>query len=91
VTYSVVFEAKAKLDLEALKKSEPQAYKKAIALISELSLHPRTGRGKPEIKKHDLSGLYARKISGKHRLVYSIHDNILTVKVIAAKGHYGDR
>jgi len=89
--YNVVFSDKAKKDLKALKKSEPQIYKKAKSLIYELSIHPRVGTGKPTIKKHDLAGLYARKITNKHRLVYSIDDNILTIEVISAKGHYQDK
>ncbi len=45
--YTVIFSDKAKEDLRFLKRSEPQAYKKARLLIDELSEHPRTGRGKP--------------------------------------------
>jgi len=89
--YKVTLSKKAKSDLEKLFKSESQTYKKAISLIRELTLHPRTDRGKPTIKRHDLAGLYARKITDKHRLVYSINDNILTVEVISAKDHYQDK
>ncbi|WP_051664315.1 type II toxin-antitoxin system YoeB family toxin [Dyadobacter crusticola] len=66
--YTLVFSDQAKADLQSLKKSEPQAYKKARLLIEELAQHPKTGRGKP-LKKHDLAGLYARKITDKHRLL----------------------
>jgi toxin YoeB len=45
--YTVIFSTKAEQDLKALKKSEPQAYKKARLLIEELAEHPKTGRGKP--------------------------------------------
>lgn len=89
--YAVVFSQKAQDDLKALKKSEPQAYKKARLLIEELAEHPKIGRGKPQLKKYDLEGLYARKITDKHRLVYSIDDGILTVDIISAKGHYDDK
>ena len=89
--YIVVFSLKAQEDLKALKKSEPQAYKKARFLIEELAEHPKTGRGKPQLKKYDLEGLYARKITDKHRLVYSVNDGILTVDVISARGHYNDK
>lgn len=89
--YTVVFSQKAQEDLKALKKSEPQAYKKARLLIEELADHPHTGRGKPQLKKYNLEGLYARKITDKHRLVYSIDDKILIVDIISAKGHYDDK
>ena len=89
--YTVIISPDADADLKALKKSEPQAYKKAVSLIKELSGHPRTGRGKPTLKKHDLAGFYARKITDKHRLVYSINDGILTVDIASARGHYNHK
>lgn len=89
--YKIVLSKKALDDLKDLLKSEPQSYKKAISLIKELEEHPRTGRGKPTLKRHELAGFYARKITDKHRLVYSINDEIITVDVVSAKGHYGDK
>lgn len=89
--YTVIFSPKAEQDLKALKKSEPQAYKKARLLIEELAEHPKTGRGKPELKKYDLANFYARKITDKHRLVDAIDDEIVTVDIVSAKGHYDDK
>lgn len=89
--YTVVISEKAQADLKVLKKSEPRAYKKARSLIEELAKHPKTGRGKPQLKKYNLAGLYARKITDKHRLVYSINDEVITVHVVSAIGHYGDK
>jgi toxin YoeB len=89
--YKVLFSDKATEDLRALKKSEPQAFKKAMSLIEELADHPKTGRGKPTLKKYDLAGFYARKITDKHRLVYSIDDLTITVEVVSTRGHYNDK
>lgn len=89
--YTVIFSPRAEQDLKALKKSEPQAYKKARLLIEELAEHPKTGRGRPELKKYDLEGLYARKITDKHRLVYAIDDETVIVDIVSAKGHYDDK
>lgn len=89
--YKVLFSDKATEDLRALKKSEPQAFKKAISLIEELADHPKTGRGKPTLKKYDLAGFYARKITDKHRLVYSIDDLTITVEVVSTRGRYNDK
>ncbi|MBC7417874.1 MAG: type II toxin-antitoxin system YoeB family toxin, partial [Pedobacter sp.] len=33
---------------------------------------------------------YARKRTDKHRLVFSVNDDIITVLVLAARGHYVD-
>lgn len=89
--YKLTFSSKAIEDLKSLLKSEPQVYKKAISLIKELELHPRTGAGKPILKRHNLAGFYARKISEKHRLVYAIKNEFITVNVVSAKGHYDDK
>ena len=89
--YTVIFSQRAKDDLRSLKKSEPSAYKKVRLLIEELAEHPKTGRGKPQLKKFDLEGFYARKITDKHRLVYSIDDETIIVDIISAKGHYDDK
>jgi len=48
--YTVVISEKAQDDLKALRKSEPQAYKKARLLIEDLAEHPKTGLGKPQLK-----------------------------------------
>ena len=42
-------------------------------------------------EKHDLTGLYSRRINKKHRLVYSINEEVITVHVLSAWAHYGDR
>ncbi|GHT38810.1 hypothetical protein FACS189427_13060 [Planctomycetales bacterium] len=34
------------------------------------------------------SGFWSQRINQEHRLVYSIEDEIVTVIVVSAKGHY---
>ena len=53
--------------------------------------HPRTGTGHPEplVGSNDVT--YSRRITKKDRLVYDIYDNIVTVLVISAEGHYRDK
>lgn len=47
------------------------------------------GIGKPELLKHDKSGLYSRRIDEANRLVYSI-DEAQDIRIISCKGHYED-
>lgn len=47
------------------------------------------GIGKPELLKHDKSGLYSRRIDEVNRLVYEMSDNNLII-VKSCKGHYED-
>lgn len=44
------------------------------------------GIGKPELLKHNKSGLYSRRIDDVNRLVYEMLDNQIVVK--SCKGHY---
>lgn len=46
------------------------------------------GIGKPELLKHDKSGLYSRRIDEANRLVYEMSGNQIIVK--SCKGHYED-
>jgi toxin YoeB len=89
--FKLNFLEEASKELGILKKSENKAYKKAIILLEELKEHPRTGTGKPKALKHDKKGLWSRKISDKHRLIYKIEDDKVIVVVISAFGHYNDK
>jgi toxin YoeB len=76
-------------------KSKNQAIKlqskKADRIIDELYLHPETGTGKPEKLKFELAGYWSRRINKKDRLIYSVEHHIVTVTVVSAIGHYGDK
>ena len=47
MNYSVILSPDAAEDLAKLRKNEPKAFDKAYRLLGELSIHPRTGTGKP--------------------------------------------
>jgi toxin YoeB len=90
--YSVTFSERAKKDLSFLHKSGGKSLLKRIERIfEELGENPYDGIGKPEQLKNNLSGLWSRRIDKKHRLVYQIIEQAVTVFVIAAKGHYDDK
>ncbi len=89
--YVIEFTEQAVEDLKWLKRAEVRAYKKVQKLIEELALHPSTGTGRPELKKYNLSGCYSRRINQKHRLVYQVSEEKITVLVLSAAGHYDDK
>ena len=89
--YKIDYTPEAQDDIERLKYSEPKAFLKLRKLLIELMEHPRTGTGHPEQLKGDRAGQWSRRITQKHRLVYTITDNEVLVLVLAAYGHYGDR
>jgi len=90
--YNVIISDRAKKDLSSIKKSGDKAsIKKVDQIISELYDHPETGSGKPEKLKFELTGYWSRQINKKDRLIYQIDNNIVTVNVVSAVGHYGDK
>ncbi|MBR1464464.1 MAG: Txe/YoeB family addiction module toxin [Prevotella sp.] len=89
--YIVEIKAQAQEDLKALSKNEPNAYRKALALISELYEHPQTGTGKPEQLKWSGGTLWSRRITQRHRLIYEIFEKVVHVDVLSAYGHYNDK
>ena len=92
MSYTLEFTETALADIEKHKKSGDKAVLKKIEkLLNELMEHPTTGTGQPEMLKHDLAGLYSRRINKKHRLVYSIDEQVITVHVLSAWSHYGDK
>lgn len=90
--YSLYITSQAKKDIAYLKKNGGKAViNKIEKLLVELIEHPKTGIGQVEQLKGDRQGQWARRIDKKNRLVYSIDDEIVTVEVISAKGHYGNK
>jgi len=71
-----------------LKAGNKSAYKKIQVFLVELKEHPTTGTGQPEQLKHELSGYWSWRIDKKNRLVYRIEEEIVTVVVVSAVGHY---
>jgi toxin YoeB len=90
--YSVVVQKNAQKHLQTHYKSGDKASIKRInQIFEELSEHPEIGIGQPEQLKFDLAGFWSRQINRKDRLVYRIENNIVTVTVVSAKGHYSDK
>lgn len=55
-------------------------------LIKDIRRTPFTGKGKPEPLRHTLSGLWSRRITIEHRLVYTVSEEALLI--IACRYHY---
>ena len=86
--YFIDFSDEANEGIRKLKKAgDKQVIKKLDKLIDELEIHPETGTGKPERLKHFVGNRWSRRITdtcasqsaSKHRLVYEIFEQIVTV------------
>lgn len=87
--YIVEFEPSAKKEIKAHYKSGNKgSIKKLEKMLVELSKDPYTGTGNPEALKYELTGYWSRRINPKDRLIYKVNEDVVTVLVIAAKGHY---
>ncbi|RZK54707.1 MAG: Txe/YoeB family addiction module toxin, partial [Pedobacter sp.] len=76
--YIIVLEAIAEKDLKRHHRAGDKVTIKRINQIyEELKIHPKTGLGNPEELKHNLSGLWSRRINKKDRLIYKIEENIV--------------
>jgi toxin YoeB len=59
---------------------------KIVKLINEIKRTPFEGTGKPEPLKHQFKGKWSRRITDKHRLVYEVSNDLITI--ISCKYHY---
>ena len=50
-----------------------------------------TGIGKPEPLKYELAGKWSRRINSEHRLIYSVHDDMIEVSIFSMRHHYSKK
>jgi toxin YoeB len=90
--YFVEFVDVARKDLKAHYKSgNKSTINKIEKILLELTEHPFSGEGQPEELKYNLEGYWSRRINKKDRIVYRVEDEIVTVFVVSAMGHYSDK
>jgi len=59
---------------------------KIIELIKDIQRNPFSGIGKPEPLKHELKGLWSRRITEEHRLVYEVKNEEIIIH--SCRFHY---
>lgn len=59
------------------KKNEQKILLKIRQLIESIQQTPFQGIGKPEPLKHNLSGMWSRRINKEHRIVYEVEENTI--------------
>jgi toxin YoeB len=62
--------------------------KRINTLIEATKRDPFAGIGKPEALLGDMSGFWSRRIDERHRLVYAVDEDALTI--LACRYHYGE-
>lgn len=84
--WKLVFTKQAQKD--AKKLAAANLRKKAEVLLNILSEDPYQSPPTYEKLVGDLSGAYSRRINIKHRLVYEVLEDCMTVKVLRMWTHY---
>jgi toxin YoeB len=82
----VAFLARAFDEFNQWAVQDKKIYSKIVSLIKDVNRDPFAGLGKPEPLKHELSGLWSRRITDEHRLVYRVTDE--EIVVVSCKFHY---
>jgi toxin YoeB len=67
-------------------KIDKKVLKKINDILEDISRNGHQGIGKPEALKHELAGLWSRRITLEHRIIYSIKDEVISI--ISCRGHY---
>jgi len=65
---------------------DKKTLKRINKLITDIQRSPFDGIGKPEALKENLSSFWSRRIDEKHRVIYIVDDNTLTI--ISCRYHY---
>ena len=90
--YSIEIENEAKKELAAHYKSgDRKTIKRIERIFKELAETPYDGIGSPEPLKYELSGYWSRQINKKDRLIYKVKEETITIYIVSAIGHYGDK
>ncbi|MDO6444582.1 Txe/YoeB family addiction module toxin [Colwellia sp. 1_MG-2023] len=86
---SLIFEGKTWQIYEQLREKDKKLHKALCKILKEmLRSDPSSGLGKPEPLKHNLSGLWSKRISQKNRLIYKFDEEY--IYIFAIGGHYTD-
>ena len=70
---------------------DKKTLKRINKIIEDIKRSPFEGIGKPEPLKYDLLGLWSRRINQKDRLIYEVVEDVVTVYIVSAIGHYEDK
>lgn len=84
----LVFEGRTWEAYETMRSKDKRLHQALCKVLKKMlrSNKPASGIGKPEPLKHNLSGLWSRRISQKDRLIYRFDDR--AIYIFAIGGHY---
>ena len=82
--YSFVDESRE--DYLYWQRTDKKILKRINELLKDISRHLFEGLGKPEPLKYKYKGLWSRRISSEHSLIYQVKDD--EIRIIKCRFHY---
>ena len=82
----VIFNKRFREDLKWWYRKDKAKAEKILDLIESAAEDPFRGLGKPEPLKYIGSGVWSRRITGEHRLVYRVTERF--IEFLQARYHY---
>lgn len=73
-------------DLNQWATNDRKIYTRIVKLIKDIDRDPFVGLGKPEPLRHELAGLWSRRITDEHRLVYRVTEE--EIIIVSCRFHY---
>jgi len=83
----ISFERQGWIDYLYWQETDKSKLRRVNQIIRDIQRSPFDGIGKPEPLRHNLAGLWSRRIDDGHRLVYAMDgENIV---IVQCRYHYG--
>lgn len=75
-------------DLEHWVRNDRKTALRLVKIVEAIRRDPFQGIGKPEPLKRGLAGLWSRRLTQEHRVVYEVAEDV--VRFLQARYHYGE-
>jgi toxin YoeB len=82
----IAFLAKAFNEMKFWAVEDKKILVKIFELINDIQRNPFSGIGKPEPLKHKFKGLWSRRITKEHRLIYTVSGE--EIVIVSCRFHY---
>lgn len=87
---NITFTPKGWEDFSYWLQTDIEVASKVVSLIKEITRDPFKGVGKPEPLRGNLAGFWSRRITGEHRIVYTVSGKSPNqmVTIVQVRFHY---
>jgi len=82
----ISFLQKAFDDFVKWSNEDKKMYNRIVELINDIQRSPFDGIGKPEPLRHQYKGLWSRRITQEHRLIYEVRNE--EIIIVQCRLHY---